>query len=159
MSSRWVWTSVQIVGRKYAVSYLIRTRGLLNLSSQSLFWHLSICRLAFWPYIKLMIVGYLVLPYFDGSLYVYKHLINPCLSMSPAIITCQFNKQEELFFKKDDFLVEMRRYMKEKGSDALEDLIASTVYMLLRSNKSMEIFWYLPEINWINLNLTFLSCA
>ncbi|KAI5559556.1 hypothetical protein BDE02_17G119200 [Populus trichocarpa] len=82
--------------------------------------------LAFWPYIKLMIVGYLVLPYFDGSLYVYKHLINPCLSMSPAIITCQFNKQEELFFKKDDFLVEMRRYMKEKGSDALEDLIAST---------------------------------
>eukprot|EP00258_Populus_trichocarpa_P028458 XP_024444477.1 uncharacterized protein LOC18106553 isoform X1 [Populus trichocarpa] len=81
--------------------------------------------LAFWPYIKLMIVGYLVLPYFDGSLYVYKHLINPCLSMSPAIITCQFNKQE-LFFKKDDFLVEMRRYMKEKGSDALEDLIAST---------------------------------
>ncbi|XP_024444479.2 uncharacterized protein LOC18106553 isoform X3 [Populus trichocarpa] len=82
--------------------------------------------LAFWLYIKLMIVGYLVLPYFDGSLYVYKHLINPCLSMSPAIITCQFNKQEELFFKKDDFLVEMRRYMKEKGSDALEDLIAST---------------------------------
>jgi hypothetical protein len=59
--------------------------------------------------------------------------------MSPAIITCQFNKQE-LFFKKDDFLVEMRRYMKEKGSDALEDLIASTVYMLLRGNKSMEIF-------------------
>jgi hypothetical protein len=41
----------------------------------------------------------------------------------------------------------------------LEDLIASTVYMLLRGNKSMEIFWYLPEINWINLNLTFLSCA
>jgi len=60
--------------------------------------------------------------------------------MSSAIITCQFNKQEELFFKKDDFLVEMRRYMKEKGSDALEDLIASTVYMLLRGNKSMEIF-------------------
>ncbi|XP_034892158.1 uncharacterized protein [Populus alba] len=82
--------------------------------------------LAFWPYIKLMIVGCLVLPYFDGSLYVYKHLINPCLSMSPAIIICQFNKQEELFFKKDDFVVEMKRYMKENGPDALEDLIAST---------------------------------
>ncbi|XP_011038322.1 PREDICTED: uncharacterized protein LOC105135233 isoform X2 [Populus euphratica] len=82
--------------------------------------------LAFWPYIKLMIVGCLVLPYFDGSLYVYKHLINPCLSMSPATITCQFNKQEELCFKKDDFLVEMKRYKKENGSDALEDLIAST---------------------------------
>ncbi|KAJ6959798.1 hypothetical protein NC653_037994 [Populus alba x Populus x berolinensis] len=79
--------------------------------------------LAFWPYIKLMIVGCLVLPYFDGSLYVYKHLINPCLSMSPAIIICQFNKQEELFFKKDDFVVEMKR---KNGPDALEDLIAST---------------------------------
>ena len=147
MSSRSFWTSVQIVGiGKYAVCYLMRTRGLLNLSSQSLFSHLSICRLAFWPYIKLMIVGCLVLPYFDGSLYVYKHLINPCLSMSPATITCQFNKQE-LFFKKDDFLVEMKRYMKENGSDALEDLIASTVYVLLRGNKSYG-----------NL-LTFLSCA
>ncbi|KAG6743309.1 hypothetical protein POTOM_054261 [Populus tomentosa] len=98
--------------------------------------------LAFWPYIKLMIVGCLVLPYFDGSLYVYKHLINPCLSMSPAIIICQFNKQEELFFKKDDFVVEMKRYMKENGSDALEDLIASTYAFspLLPSQTSVSFF-------------------
>ncbi|KAJ6671035.1 HVA22-LIKE PROTEINS [Salix viminalis] len=82
--------------------------------------------LFFWPYIKLMIVGYLVLPYFHGSLYVYKHLVHPCLSMGPRIITCKFNKLEELFFKKDDFLVEVKRYMKENGPDALEDLIAST---------------------------------
>ncbi|KAJ6904438.1 hypothetical protein NC652_022445 [Populus alba x Populus x berolinensis] len=81
--------------------------------------------LAFWPYIKLMIVGCLVLPYFHGSLYVYKHLVLPCLSIGPRIITCQFNKLK-LFFKKDDFLVEVKRYMKENGSDALEDLIAST---------------------------------
>ncbi|CAK7330393.1 unnamed protein product [Dovyalis caffra] len=82
--------------------------------------------LAFWPYMKLMIVGCLVLPYFDGSLYVYKHFVHPCLSMDPRIITCQFNKLEELFFKKDDFFVEVKRYIKENGSDALEDLIAST---------------------------------
>ncbi|KAJ6692287.1 HVA22-LIKE PROTEINS [Salix purpurea] len=81
--------------------------------------------LVFWPYIKLMIVGYLVLPYFHGSLYVYKHLVHPCLSMGPRIVTCKLNKLE-LFFKKDDFLVEVKRYMKENGSDALEDLIAST---------------------------------
>ncbi|XP_011003201.1 PREDICTED: uncharacterized protein LOC105109998 isoform X2 [Populus euphratica] len=81
--------------------------------------------LAFWPYIKLMIVGCLVLPYFHGSLYIYKHLVLPCLSMGPRIITCQFNKLK-LFFKKDDFLVEVKRYMKENGSHALEDLIAST---------------------------------
>ncbi|KAG5238627.1 hypothetical protein OIU76_015103 [Salix suchowensis] len=81
--------------------------------------------LVFWPYIKLMIVGYLVLPYFHGSVYVYKHLVHPCLSMGPRIVTCKLNKLE-LFFKKDDFLVEVKRYMKENGSDALEDLIAST---------------------------------
>ncbi|KAJ6895822.1 hypothetical protein NC651_022148 [Populus alba x Populus x berolinensis] len=81
--------------------------------------------LAFWPHIKLLIVGCLVLPYFHGSLYVYKHLVLPCLSIGPRIITCQFNKLK-LFFKKDDFLVEVKRYVKENGSDALEDLIAST---------------------------------
>jgi hypothetical protein len=55
--------------------------------------------------------------------------------MGPRIITCQFNKLK-LFFKKDDFLVEVKRYMKENGSDALEDLIASTVYILLHGNKT-----------------------
>ncbi|KAJ6302701.1 hypothetical protein OIU77_016731 [Salix suchowensis] len=47
--------------------------------------------LTFWPYIKLMIVGCLVLPDFD-----------------------------------DDFHVEVERYVKENGTDALENLIAST---------------------------------
>ncbi|XP_011008426.1 PREDICTED: uncharacterized protein LOC105113800 isoform X1 [Populus euphratica] len=82
--------------------------------------------LTFWPYIKLMIVGCLVLPDFDGSLCVYQHLVHPCLSMDLRVIICQFKRLEELFFKKDDFLVEVERYMKENGIDALENLIAST---------------------------------
>eukprot|EP00258_Populus_trichocarpa_P000454 XP_002298509.3 uncharacterized protein LOC7496811 isoform X1 [Populus trichocarpa] len=82
--------------------------------------------LTFWPYIKLMIVGCLVLPDFDGSLCVYQRLVHPCLSMDLRIIICQFKKLEELFFKKDDFLVEVERYVKENGIDALENLIAST---------------------------------
>ncbi|KAJ6948691.1 hypothetical protein NC651_002876 [Populus alba x Populus x berolinensis] len=82
--------------------------------------------LTFWPYIKLMIVGCLVLPDFDGSLCVYQHLVHPCLSMDLRIIICQFKKLEALFFKKDDFLVEVERYVKDNGIDALENLIAST---------------------------------
>ncbi|KAB5520614.1 hypothetical protein DKX38_024933 [Salix brachista] len=82
--------------------------------------------LTFWPYIKLMIVGCLVLPDFDGSLCVYQQLVHPCLSMDPRIITCQFKKLKELLYKKDDFLVEVERYVKENGTDALENLIAST---------------------------------
>ncbi|KAJ6754938.1 HVA22-LIKE PROTEINS [Salix purpurea] len=82
--------------------------------------------LTFWPYIKLMIVGCLVLPDFDGSLCVYQQLVHPCLSMDPRIITCQFKKLKELLYKKDDFHVEVERYVKENGTDALENLIAST---------------------------------
>ncbi|KAL3611545.1 hypothetical protein D5086_002565 [Populus alba] len=82
--------------------------------------------LTFWPYIKLMIVGCLVLPDFDGSLCIYQHLVHPCLSMDLRIIICQFKKLEALFFKKGDFLVEVERYVKENGIDALENLIAST---------------------------------
>ncbi|KAJ6751032.1 hypothetical protein OIU85_001555 [Salix viminalis] len=83
--------------------------------------------LTFWPYIKLMIVGCLVLPDFDGSLCVYQQLVHPCLSMDPRIITCQFKKLKELLYKKDDFHVEVERYVKENGIDALENLIASTL--------------------------------
>ncbi|KAJ6861846.1 hypothetical protein NC651_037794 [Populus alba x Populus x berolinensis] len=41
-----------------------------------------------------------------------------CLTFDGSLRSC--------FFKKDEFLVEMKKYMKEHGSDALEDLIAST---------------------------------
>jgi len=139
---------VQIVEMgNFVVWYLIRTTGstllLISLTSISIFLSLSIyiyiyVRLTFWPYIKLMIVGCLVLPDFDGSLCVYQHLVHPCLSMDLRIIICQFKKLEELFFKKDDFLVEVERYVKENGIDALENLIASTVHILLHGNNTYE---------------------
>ncbi|KAJ6684173.1 HVA22-LIKE PROTEINS [Salix viminalis] len=94
--------------------------------------------LAFWSYIKLMIVCCLVLPCFDGSVYVYKHLVNLCLPMNPTIITCQINK-------KDDFLVEVKRYMKDNGSDALEDLIASTACQVESNTSQTEYITFLPQ--------------
>ncbi|KAJ6370773.1 hypothetical protein OIU77_001309 [Salix suchowensis] len=94
--------------------------------------------LAFWSYIKLLIVCCLVLPCFDGSVYVYKHLVNLCLPMNPTIITCQINK-------KDDFLVEVKRYMKENGSDALEDLIASTACQVESNTSQTEYITFVPQ--------------
>ncbi|XP_034681017.1 HVA22-like protein a, partial [Vitis riparia] len=35
----------------------------------------------FWPYIKLMVICWMVIPHFDGSYSVYQHLVHPCLSM------------------------------------------------------------------------------
>ncbi|KAJ6906831.1 hypothetical protein NC652_024283 [Populus alba x Populus x berolinensis] len=80
-----------------------------------------------------MIVGCLVLPYFHGSLYVYKHLVLPCLSIGPRIITCQFNKLK-LFFKKDDFLVEVKETL------SILDVISMSFSSLLALPKTVSFF-------------------
>ncbi|XP_062018895.1 uncharacterized protein LOC133735504 isoform X2 [Rosa rugosa] len=76
-----------------------------------------------WPYIKLLIVFFLVMPRFDGALYVYQHLIRPCLSMDPQIVISLFNKQKESLVR-DNFLSEVERYVKETGPEGLEKFIA-----------------------------------
>ncbi|XP_040363763.1 uncharacterized protein LOC112169873 isoform X11 [Rosa chinensis] len=76
-----------------------------------------------WPYIRLLIVFFLVMPHFDGALYVYKHLICPCLSMDPQIVINLFNKRKESFVR-DNFLSEVERYVKENGPEGLERFIA-----------------------------------
>ncbi|XP_062023428.1 uncharacterized protein LOC133739663 isoform X2 [Rosa rugosa] len=75
-----------------------------------------------WPYIRLLIVFFLVMPHFDGALYVYKQLICPCLSMDPQIVINSFNKRKESFVR-DNFLSEVERYVKENGPESLENFI------------------------------------
>ncbi|KAF2294233.1 hypothetical protein GH714_008439 [Hevea brasiliensis] len=76
--------------------------------------------LPWWTYVKLVIVGCLVTPHFDDSLYVYKHFVHPCLSMGPLIFLNRLIKLME-FFKKDNVLVEVKN-AKETGAEALENL-------------------------------------
>ncbi|XP_062025008.1 uncharacterized protein LOC133741085 isoform X1 [Rosa rugosa] len=76
-----------------------------------------------WPYIRLLIVFFLVMPHFDGALYVYKHLIFPCLSVDPQIVINLFNKRKESLAR-DNFLSEVERYVKENGPEDLEKYIA-----------------------------------
>ncbi|XP_040364210.1 uncharacterized protein LOC112170375 isoform X2 [Rosa chinensis] len=76
-----------------------------------------------WPYIRLLIVFFLVMPHFDGALYVYKHLICPCLSLDPQIVINLFNKRKESLAR-DNFLSEVERYVKENGPEGLEKFIA-----------------------------------
>ncbi|XP_062021856.1 uncharacterized protein LOC133738348 isoform X2 [Rosa rugosa] len=76
-----------------------------------------------WPYIRLLIVFFLVMPHFDGALYVYKHLICPCLSINPQIVIYLFNKRKESLAR-DNFLSEVERYVKENGPEGLEKFIA-----------------------------------
>ena len=90
-----------------------------------------IARLWLWPHMKLMIICWLVVPHFDGAVYVYNHLLRPCLSMNPLVIIHEFNRWKEFLLKRDDFLAEAERYIKENGTEALEELIATKVWHLV----------------------------
>ncbi|KAL5563818.1 hypothetical protein UlMin_033565 [Ulmus minor] len=79
----------------------------------------------FWPYIRLMIVCWLVISDFGGASYVYKHLICSGLSLYPQIVINWFNKRSESSFKRLKLVAEVVRFLMENGAEALEKLIAS----------------------------------
>ncbi|KAL5563807.1 hypothetical protein UlMin_033554 [Ulmus minor] len=81
----------------------------------------------FWPYIRLVIVCWLVIPDFDGASYVYKYLICSGLSLDLQIVINWFNKRMESSFKRQKLVAEVERFVKENGTEALEKLIASKV--------------------------------
>lgn len=99
----------------------------------------------FWPCIKLILVGCLVTSHFDGSLYVYRHIIHPCLSIDQQTVINMFNKLKEFYYEKYNVLVAMERDIKGNGP---ENLIALKVRPikpdLLATEK--KTFAY-PEIN------------
>ncbi|KAK4563440.1 hypothetical protein RGQ29_005811 [Quercus rubra] len=101
-------------------------------------------RLLFWPRIKLMIVCWLVVPQFDGAIYVYNHFIHPCLSMNPLVVIDEFNKWKEFLFKRENFLAQAERYINKNGPEALEELIATKsnskeANIVQKDNKSIEV--------------------
>ncbi|CBI29378.3 unnamed protein product, partial [Vitis vinifera] len=86
----------------------------------------------FWPYIKLMVICWLVIPHFDGSYYIYQYLVHPRLSMDPQVVmNWLFNESKKKFHSRENFLVSADQYIKEKGPEALEKLLARK----LRSTK------------------------
>ncbi|KAL6347759.1 hypothetical protein AAG906_026288 [Vitis piasezkii] len=91
----------------------------------------------FWPYIKLMVICWLVIPHFDGSYYVYQHLVHPCLSMDPQVVmNWLFNESKKKFHSRENFLVSANQYIKENGPEALEKLLARK---LRRTKPNVEV--------------------
>ncbi|XP_016650778.1 PREDICTED: receptor expression-enhancing protein 2-like [Prunus mume] len=72
--------------------------------------------LPLWPYFRLIIVFWLVIPHFGGAFYVYKHL---------QIVVNWFNKRKKSSFNSDNVYTEVERYAQEKGPVALEKVVAS----------------------------------
>lgn len=97
-------------------------------------------RLPIWPYAKLILSCWLVLPHFNGAAHVYRHYIrpfymNPQLPQMPQIPGASqmwYVPRKNIFSKQDDVLTAAERYMEEHGTEAFERLI-SKVYILPNS--------------------------
>lgn len=86
-------------------------------------------RVSVWPFIKIVAVCWLVIPYFNGASIAYNNIVRPCLSMQLSrIIVDMLNKKQHLSLTRESFLEEAERYVKENGTKALEKLISSKVH-------------------------------
>ncbi|XP_057416135.1 uncharacterized protein LOC130710789 isoform X2 [Lotus japonicus] len=79
----------------------------------------------FWPYMKLMIIFWLIIPDFRRSSYVYSNLIRSYISMKPQTAICRLSNSRKIFVKKVNFLLQAEKYIRENGTEALEKLFAS----------------------------------
>ncbi|XP_039039868.1 HVA22-like protein a [Hibiscus syriacus] len=78
--------------------------------------------LPFWPYIKLMIVCWMMIPRFDGAFYVYNHFVQPCLYMDLPTIINWFKRLQQLLL--NNFLAD--EYAKaHRPPEALDKLIVN----------------------------------
>ncbi|EXC33003.1 HVA22-like protein a [Morus notabilis] len=79
----------------------------------------------FWPYLRLIIVCLLEIPYFDGAFYVYKQIMCSLFSMDfQSIINWFTIKPKESSVEKEKILAEVEKYVRENGTEALEKIIA-----------------------------------
>ncbi|XP_021903787.1 RNA polymerase II degradation factor 1-like isoform X2 [Carica papaya] len=91
-----------------------------------------------WPYIKLGIICYMLIPQFDGALYIYEHFVHPCLHMGPNVLINLFAKRKDLL-KRDDFLAEAKKYVEENGYEALENIISNKRSKQNETQKDIKI--------------------
>ncbi|KAG7013151.1 HVA22-like protein c, partial [Cucurbita argyrosperma subsp. argyrosperma] len=79
---------------------------------------------AVWPYVKLIIMSWLVLPHFNGAAHVYKNFIRPYY-MNPQTSTLWYipQKTKEIFSAPDDVLTAAEKYMEQHGTEAFERLM------------------------------------
>ncbi|KAL8547265.1 hypothetical protein ACS0TY_006838 [Phlomoides rotata] len=83
--------------------------------------------LPFWSYAKLIFICWLVIPYFSGAAYVYKHFVRPYLVTRQKSVNIWFvPHQKDVFNKPDDIITAAEKYMEANGTEAFEKMIKRT---------------------------------
>ena len=80
-------------------------------------------RIPIWPYAKLILTCWLVLPYFTGAAYVYEHYVRPFLANPQTINIWYVPRKKDVFTKPDDIITAAEKYIQENGTEAFENLI------------------------------------
>lgn len=80
-------------------------------------------RIPIWPYAKLIVTCWLVLPYFSGAAYVYEHYVRPFFVNPQTINIWYVPRKKDTFAKPDDILTAAEKYIQENGPEAFENLI------------------------------------
>ena len=90
-------------------------------------------RIPYCTYIRLMIVCWLVIPYFDGAFYVYKNLIRPFLAIKPRILINWSDEPKESPFVSEQIRAKMETSAREKRPEARKQLLSSDVFFFFKS--------------------------
>lgn len=89
-------------------------------------------RIPIWPYAKLILSCWLVIPYFSGAAYVYEHFVRPLFINKQTVNIWYVPKMKDFFSKPDDILTAAEKYIAENGTQDLQNLI-NRVYTLIHS--------------------------
>ncbi|KAF6176728.1 hypothetical protein GIB67_031539 [Kingdonia uniflora] len=127
-----IWASIQAIegnlndnNRKWLTFWVLFAMAMLfeYISEPLIKW------IQFWLEMKLVVTFCLVAPRLNGAVYVYEAFIRLCFHLNPQTCSTWFNTPKKTFLlgSLDDFLLVADRYVKENGSEVLDNLITEKV--------------------------------
>ena len=105
-------------------------------------------RIPVWPYAKLILTCWLVLPYFSGAAYVYEHYVRPIFLNPQTINIWYVPRKKDYYGKPDDILAAAEKYIQENGTQAFETLIHRVFFLACTYDYcDVLLSLYLPRFN------------